>query len=84
MWSQLQDTALRISVRQRIEHGRLPVVPPKQICAGYGSGHLCAVCDQPITSAQAEYVAQDYASGRQLQFHAACLAVWQVECARRA
>jgi hypothetical protein len=39
--SQLRDTALRLRVRERIEDGRLPVMVPTRIDAGYGSGHVC-------------------------------------------
>jgi hypothetical protein len=47
--SQLRDTAIRQRVHQLIENGRLPVMPPAQINAGYGSGCLCAACDQQIS-----------------------------------
>ena len=80
MSPELQDMVLRVSVRHRIEHGRLPAVQPKQILAGYGTGRLCAVCDQPITSAQAEYLAEDFERDRQLCFHSLCHAAWQSEC----
>ncbi len=75
------DAALRVSVRQRMAHGRLPVVAPGQVAAGYGSGQLCAVCDRPITSRQAEYEVEDSQTGGRLRFHAECHGVWQFECA---
>ena len=74
-------SALRISVRHRIQHGRLPLVRSRDIVAGYGSGRLCAACDQPIVPAQAEYEVEDPGSGRRLRFHTACHALWQSECA---
>ena len=78
---ELPGSALRVSVRQRIEHGRLPLVRSRKIFAGYGSGRPCAACDEPITSAQAEYEVEDTRSGRGLRFHATCHALWQSECA---
>jgi hypothetical protein len=76
--SQLQDTALRLRIRQRIEDARLPVMIPERILACYGSGHLCIACDQPIQSTEVEYDCQ----GRQLCFHLGCHVVWQLECAQ--
>ena len=81
MESQGRDAALRRSVRERIRHGRLPLVRPEQVIAGYGSGRLCAACDRPITDAQTEYEVEDCASGSALCFHLACHGVWQLECA---
>jgi hypothetical protein len=81
--SQLHNVALRLRVRQHLENGQLPVMLPKQIAAGYGSGRACAACDQPITSAQAEYEVDDD-RGRRLRFHLGCHSVWQLECARGA
>lgn len=78
--SQSRETALRIKVRQRIEQGLLPVMRPGQIFACYGSGQLCAVCEQPITDGQAQYEVKDWRTGRRLRFHSECHAVWQSEC----
>jgi hypothetical protein len=82
--SQLQDTALRLHIRQRIESGRLPCCVPKHIGAGYGSGHVCVACDQPITDAQIEYEVQEERDRSRLSFHFGCYVVWQLECARLA
>ena len=80
--SQLHDTALRLRVRQLIENGQLPVMLPRQIRAGYGSGRVCAACDQPIGSTQVEYEVEDDSHGRPLGFHMGCHDAWQLECAR--
>ena len=79
--SQLRDTALRLRVRERIENGRLPMMVPTLIEAGYGSGEVCVACDQPITSTQVEYELADCRDGRLLCFHLGCHVVWQIECA---
>lgn len=79
--SQLRDTALRLRVRERIADGRLPVMVPTRIDAGYGSGHTCVACAEPITSTQIEYELNDYRDGRALCFHLGCHVVWQIECA---
>ncbi len=74
------EAALRVSVRQRIERGRLPLARSSQVAAGYGCGHICAVCDRPITARQAEYEVEDAETGTRLRFHSECHAVWQLEC----
>ena len=80
--SQLRNGALRLLVRQLLENGRLPVILPKQIAAGYGSGRVCAACDEPITSTQVEYEVDECLNGGRLRFHMGCHVVWQLECAR--
>ena len=80
--SQLQDAALRLRVRQRLEEGRLPLIIPEYILGGYGSGRVCIACDQPITSTQIEYEVEDDRNGRRLSFHLGCHVVWQLECAK--
>ncbi len=78
--SQLRDSALRLLVRERIADGRLPVMVPRHIAGGYGSGRTCVACDQPITSTQIEYEVDDYRDGKRLDFHLGCHVVWQLEC----
>ena len=38
--SQLRDMALRSRVHARIRDGRLPLMVPSRIDAGYGTGHV--------------------------------------------
>jgi len=78
--SQARDTALRLRVRERIENGRLPAMAAKHITSGYGSGSICAACDEPITDAQVEYEVDDERDGSRLNFHLGCHLVWQLEC----
>jgi hypothetical protein len=80
--SQLRDHDLRVRIRGLIEQGVLPVMVPKQIAAGYGSGHFCVGCEKPITDTQVEYEIEDCRNGRSLRFHLGCHVVWQIECAR--
>jgi hypothetical protein len=80
--SQSRDE-LRQRVRRYVERGRLPMVVPKQVAAGYGSGRICAACDEPIARTQVEYEVDDCPDRVQLRFHAHCHSLWQLECARR-
>jgi len=82
--SQLRETALRQRIRQLIENGRLPVIVPAQLNAGYGSGSICAACGEPITRSQVEYEVEDSASDTRLRFHVSCHLVWQLVTASRA
>ncbi|HYX73235.1 MAG TPA: hypothetical protein VE819_00945 [Steroidobacteraceae bacterium] len=68
---------------QRIETGRLPLVLSTHIDASYGTGALCALCDQPIATDKIEYDVTDPGSGELLRFHFACHSAWQRECATR-
>ena len=74
-------TALRLLVRRHLENGRLPLMQPRQIAAGYGSGRACAACDHPITTTQVEYEVDDYRDGARLRFHIGCHVAWRLECA---
>src|SRR5690348_7799689 len=67
--SQLRDYDLRVRIRRLIEQGVLPVMVPKQIAGGYGSGHPCVGCERPITVTQVEYEVEDCRDGRSLRFH---------------
>ena len=79
--SQLRDNELRLRILQRIEDGRLPVMLPRHIAAGYGAGNVCAACDQPVTATQVEYEVQ--AGDPLLRFHLGCYVLWQIECQRK-
>lgn len=80
--SQLRDQELRVRIRRLIEEGVLPVMVPKQIAGGYGSGHPCVACEKPITGTEVEYEIEDCRNGRRLKFHLGCHVMWQIECAR--
>jgi len=79
----LPESELRARVVQRIESGRLPLVLSTHIEAGYGSGGLCVLCDQPIVADKIEYDVIDPRTGEALRLHFACHLAWQRECAVR-
>jgi hypothetical protein len=80
--SHLRHAALRLRVRQHLENGRLPLMQPREIAAGYGSGRVCAACDDPITTTQVEYEVEQCPDGSRLRFHISCHVAWRLECAR--
>ena len=76
----LPEGELRDLVRRRIEAGRLPLMRPDQIDAGYGRSKLCCVCDDPIDPTKIEYDVTGPDRLRALVFHFACYVIWQREC----
>jgi hypothetical protein len=83
--SVLSERELLQRVQQRIDEGRLPVILPSLISAGYGAGTApCAVCDLDILADQVIYEIDDPRRVEELlPFHFACYVVWQRECAHR-
>ena len=72
-------------VQQRLDDGRLPLVLPSLISAGYGTaGARCEVCDLDILSDQVLYEIDDPRGvDALLPFHFGCYVIWQRECAQR-
>ena len=71
------DRALRASVRLRIASGalhKLASVTPAW--AGHGSGHICKVCEAPVTESQIEY---EFTKDARVFVHGDCLAIWRQE-----
>ena len=82
--SHLRDAELHARIRRLIDDGRLPLLLPDKISAGYGSGSRCHGCDQPVTLAQVEYTVEDHRDTTvQLKLHLGCYVLWQVECVKR-
>lgn len=79
----LPEEQVRLQVQQRIETGRLPLLRPNHIHAGYGSGNICCACDQLIDPTKIEYEIATPDTARKLNFHFACYVVWQRECSQR-
>jgi len=79
----LPESELRLRVQQRIEDGRLPLAFITLVSSGFGIGHPCLVCDQPVTHHKIEYDVTDPRNSSRLTLHFACYVAWQRECARR-
>src|SRR5689334_5296859 len=70
---------LRSLAHVLITDRRLPVVPSTAVNAGYGTGNVCRLRDQPIERHQVEYQVCTSPLGP-LLFHLTCHAAWQLEC----
>lgn len=82
--SRTRDTELQLRIKQLIGDGKLPWWMPARICAGHGDEKVCVACDRQIAKEDIEYEVHDERTGRQLNFHLDCCAVWQTECTRTA
>jgi hypothetical protein len=76
----LPESELRALARWRIDAGRLPLMRPDQIIAGYGRANTCCVCNQLIEPTKIEYEVETPDKLRRLIFHFACYVIWQREC----
>ena len=64
--------------------GTLPRWLPARIGADHDDGNVCVACDRRTAKDDIEYEINDDRSGRPLNFHLDCCAVWQAECTRAA
>jgi hypothetical protein len=81
--SVLPEDEVHQRVRQGLESGRLPVLRPDHIHAGYGSRNPCCACGQRIDPAKIEYEVIGADGLQKLIFHFACYVIWQRECSLR-
>jgi hypothetical protein len=81
---QRQEQELRAIARERVVLGVLPCTESSHLWGGYGSGSLCALCDQPIPRDEVEYEVECQIEGKTqiFRFHILCQALWRSECAR--
>ena len=69
-------------VLSKIADGALPSVRVEKVWAGYGTGHRCYGCDQPIDRTEIE-TEIDLAGALLLRLHRRCFAMWQRELESR-
>ncbi|HYD49482.1 MAG TPA: hypothetical protein VEB21_14095 [Terriglobales bacterium] len=73
---------LRHHARLALQAGRVPRRMPDRTWGGAGRGDSCAVCDQPISSAEMELEVEFAQDGRPLDsyhLHIACCSAWMTE-----
>lgn len=70
----------RVAVRALLITGVLPP-PSAEILAGPGSGRRCAICHEPVASAEVEYELYGGVSGA-VVCHLPCYIVWREESER--
>jgi len=74
----MDQPILRRLIQDKLADGRLPHGHLPRLWDGPGSRETCDGCGETVTNAQMVMGGLD-ASGRRVQFHAACFRVWDVE-----
>lgn len=74
----MNDTAVRLVVRDKIADGRLPRIRCGAISATNGTDERCDVCSAPVSSEDVLIKLSHGGSGR-FVFHATCFAIWREE-----
>jgi len=72
------SSSVRRLVRILLAGGALWPIRGRVTWAGYGSGHSCCVCGQPVTGSEVEYEVED-GSVKQPGCHFGCFVVWHEE-----
>jgi hypothetical protein len=67
---------------EKLKAGALPDRLPEKMGSGFGGGHACDACDDPVLPAQTEYT-YELPNGRTLRLHVGCAGLWQAELMRR-
>ena len=75
------EPMVRVRVRKALRDGTLSRVDGSQSWVGYGTGHLCHICAEVITSGEIEHEVVD--GNRPVLVHAPCLRVWREESRTR-
>jgi hypothetical protein len=69
---------LRLLIRERLADGRLSHDRFTRVWGGPGNGEACHGCGETVAKGQMAMGGLD-ARGRGVQFHVACLYLWEVE-----
>lgn len=75
-------TSLALKISDKVQAGLLPNHLPEKLGGGFGGGHACDSCDDPILLGQAEYT-YELRGDRILRLHISCVELWQAELRRR-
>jgi hypothetical protein len=69
-------------ILDKLQAGLLPDHLPEKMGSGFGGGHACDACDEPVLAAQTEYT-YELRDARVLRLHIGCAGLWQAELLRR-
>jgi hypothetical protein len=75
------DPRLIDRIREKLDVGALPREHPRTVSGGYGMGHACNGCGEPIRRAQGVY--EFDIGGETYRLHAGCYGLWEGELIRR-
>jgi hypothetical protein len=75
----MEQEALRRLIRNKLADGRLPQNSIPRLWGGAGNGETCDACEEIITKAQFVMEGVSTTGGKGIQFHVACLHLWDAE-----
>jgi hypothetical protein len=71
-------SSVRRTLRILLASGALRPLRGRVTWAGYGSGHACCVCGQPVGRSEVEYEVDD-GRPKMMECHFACFVLWHEE-----
>jgi hypothetical protein len=74
----MEDRALRLAIRAKIENGRLPHDTIPRVWAGPGKGETCDGCNATIPKDENVMEAVG-GKGDEVRFHVKCFYIWAAE-----
>jgi hypothetical protein len=74
----MNDTAVRLVVRDKLAHGRLPRDRAGAVRTTNGNDEVCDACSRPVSAEDVLYKITRERS-RAFLFHASCFAIWRDE-----
>jgi hypothetical protein len=75
----LDEEALRILIRAKLQDGRLPRNRPPRVYGGPGDGEICDACGTVVLMAQMLIESPDLQDGTVTKLHASCFQIWDSE-----
>jgi hypothetical protein len=68
-------------IQSKLAREELPSETAERMWAGYGKGHLCDGCGQPVSETDIEYELEFSLSATQriVRLHRVCCVVWNIE-----
>jgi hypothetical protein len=79
-----KQVSLADQIRDKLDAGLLPSVPPEKMWSAYGHDNPCSGCGEPIQPAQVEYEFRMHADSDDVfRLHIGCVGMWLAELRRR-
>jgi hypothetical protein len=75
----MDQESLRLIIRRKLGHGRLPLNSVERFWGGLAEGEVCDVCDKPVTKQQLVLEGIPSPDKKPIHFHALCFELWNDE-----
>jgi hypothetical protein len=70
---------LRVLIRAKLAHGRLPINSIPRVWSGPGNGEMCDACEKIVTKTEFIMEGVGCDGSCQVQLHVACFHFWEEE-----